>query len=236
MKYTNKTIESLTDKLENEKNHLSNLDKKYKIELGSFFKRSLYKDKKYVLRKKELKNRIKREKNLIRNIENTISKNSSFPFVESMKFLASVISTIEQEKYIYKEFRLYDIYLQTFSAVASNIQQLPLNNKIGVIARKDFIHDYSETINMNDINIKQELTKNNERNIILLSENTLELFNGKEVPKSISEYFPYLTKICTDIIGMRIEFPELTVEEIFEFYLQELQKQIKSHNKQKEKK
>lgn len=236
MKYSNKTIESLTDRLETEKNHLNNLDKKYKIELGSFLKRTLYKEKSYVLRKKELKGRIKKEKDIIKNIENTLSKNSIFPFIEGMNFLASAVSIIEQEEYIYKEFKLNDILLQTFTAVASNIQQIPLENRIGVIARKDFIQDFNESINMNNFNIKQELIQNNEKHIILSRESILELFNGKEVPKNIYQYFPYLTKICIDLIGMRIEYTELSYDEICEFYLQELQKQIKSNNNQKEKK
>lgn len=211
-----------------ETSRLERLKQKYHRDCGNIIKRLFTMDEKYILKRQGYQDRIANQKDLIASLQKHRDESTVLEFDYGMNFFAKIISLVENEDYRYKRLSLRDISLTSpnFSCINNCIYQV-IDNKVGLIARREVVEGLIEPKYRNSRDLETELIETNEKNIVTNAFYELEIFDGKEVPESLIYDFPYLEQVCNEIVSLKINNPDVSEVEICEAYLRNLKIKLK---------
>lgn len=206
-----------------ETSRLERLKQKYHRDCGNILKRLFTMDEKYVLKRQDYQDRIDNQKDLVASLEKHRYESTILQFDYGMNFFARVISLVENEDYRYKRLSLRDISIlpPNFSYTNDCSYQV-IDNKVGLVARREVVEGLTETRYHNSRDLETELIEENEKNIVADAFYELEIFNDKEVPENLIYDFPYLEQVCNEIVSLKINNPGASEVEICEAYLRNL--------------
>lgn len=221
-------IEDLDLEIGFETSRLERLKQKYHRDCGNIIKRLFTMDEKYILKRQGYQDRIANQKDLVVSLQKHRDESTVLKFDYGMNFLAKIISLVENEDYRYKRLSLRDISLTSpnFSCTNNCIYQV-IDNKVGLIARREVVEGLIEPKYRNSRDLETELIETNEKNIVTNAFYELEIFDGKEVPESLIYDFPYLEQVCNEIVSLKINNPDVSEVEICEAYLRNLKIKLK---------
>lgn len=211
-----------------ETSRLERLKQKYHRDCGNIIKRLFTMDEKYILKRQGYQDRIANQKGLVASLQKHRDESTVLKFDYGMNFLAKIISLVENEDYRYKRLSLHDISLTSpnFSCTNNCIYQV-IDNKVGLIARREVVEGLIEPKYRNSRDLETELIEINEKNIVADAFYELEIFDGKDVPESLIYDFPYLEQVCNEIVSLKINNPDVSEAEICEAYLRNLKIKLK---------
>ncbi|MCI8569461.1 MAG: hypothetical protein HFJ11_05750 [Bacilli bacterium] len=222
--------------LEDEDETLDLLLEKYKIDYGFIgsIKNFFNKNKNYFIDRKHnrtvLKNEIKKQKKLVKELDRKSENASKFSFKEIMSFFAEIISIYEREEYKYGVIYLENIIIQP---LVMEMYPIVINNSIGVVARSEVFTKARKREFKNKSDFIRFLGFSSEKNIVLNKEDKIDLLKDDKLIQNLILSFPYLDGICYDIVAMKFDNLEMSDEEIFKLYLSTLNEQSRKEKVKK---
>lgn len=223
-----KRVKELDLEIGFENARLERLKQQYRRNCGNFIKRLFTLDENYVLKRKKYQTKISNQKELLDSLEKIRLESTALKFDNGMNFFARVISLVENEEYCYRRLTLRDSALMppAIGCSADYTYQV-IDNKIGLIARKEVAESIIEAKYRNPRKLEARLVNKNEKNIIAETFYNLEIFDGEKVPDTLIYDFPYLEQVCSEIICLKLNNPDVSEEDICKFYLRNLKINLK---------
>lgn len=208
-----------------ERKTLRNLERTYSREFKGVLKlfRAIS-DKNFRKKKMTLKKRIFSQQDVVEEKEDYLYDACCAPMDSTMQFLADVITEVEGVPYVYRKLDLED---ETFWVMAIATDNLAFLNEaeetVGVIGREDFFKGL-EGIDCDDsYELADFFERKNEKFIMVedadIEDAEIPLFEDMAVPRYLTTNFPYLSKVCTDVVARKLEEPEVSNDDIYADYL-----------------
>lgn len=228
MQEVNSQVKEVLEDISDDRRLLRRLERKYSKEYKGGLKIfKIISDPKFRSEKCSLKQQIASQKDVIEEKTNYLYSVCLAPMDSTMQFFADVITEIEGVPYVYRKFDLEDDYFKVMGIVTNNLAlYFSGEETVGVIGRKEFFHGL-EGIECDDsYDLEAYFERKNEKFIMIedadMEDNEITLFEDMNVPENLTADFPYLSKVCTDIVAKKLREPEASSEDIYAEYLSDL--------------
>lgn len=228
MQEVNGQVREILKDICEERKTLRNLERTYSREFKGVLKlfRAIS-DKNFRKKKMTLKKRIFSQQDVIEEKEDYLYDACWAPMDSTMQFLADVITEVEGVSYVYRKLDLED---ETFWVMEVPSETKDLFNEpeetVGVIGREKLFKGL-EGIDCDDsYELADFFERKNEKFIMVkdadVEDAEIALFEDMAVPRYLTTNFPYLSKICTDVVASKLEEPEVSNDDIYAKYLSDL--------------
>lgn len=228
----NRQVSNIFEEICAEKRGLRVLEKKYADDYkGVLNVFKSFMDLAFNNEKLTLKRRINAQRELVASKENDLYLNSLVSLDKTCMFFADVITEIENVPYVYRKFDLEDDIFRVMPTLTSDFEVMFAGEEtVGVIAREALFDGLEGVFCDESGELADFLKKQNEKFVMVdaaSEERNIALLENMEAPRYLVDDFPYLEKVCTDIVAMRINNPTMSLEDIYSGYLHNLRKNKK---------
>lgn len=189
-----------------------------------------------------MKGEIKARKRSIEELEDYLDKTCTFDFDLAMEFIAGVLSIIEGEEYQVLDLELSDTHLDIAMFVTTGVPFVKSEfENVTLISTKSNVKMISELDNEGYLRDSDDIVDeiDDGKYIILDTDEVYAMYDyydEEAVPGELTETYPYLAGVITDLIDLRLASSELTDEEVASVVLEEIPKKYSNLIREKTKK
>lgn len=189
---------------------------KSKENILKIFSTSDYEKKQFKIYKTETTGKIKLKKSSINILEKYLNSLCTFDFDVATKFIAAVLSIVEGEQYQKTdlEFNYIELNAPLFITTKITLLEEKTWEDICFISTKENTELICGMHNKGKLRGSSHICKSIKDNkyILLDRNNIYTMFNyvEREVPKELTEKYPYLSEIIIDLINLRLSNKQLT--------------------------